>query len=88
MLGLPRTAITFEEVEPIPSSSFLGTSMRNVRCPLIVQWQDHGCPAKLRSGAAGLTGAVAVDDAALGEIVGRHLDVDPIARQHLDAVTP
>jgi len=35
---------------------------------------------------AGFAGAVAVDDAALGEIVGGHLEIDPVAGKNLDPV--
>ena len=40
-----------------------------------------------RLGAAGFAGAVAVHDAALREVVGRHFEFDPIAEKNLDSVT-
>ena len=36
--------------------------------------------------AAHFAGAVAIDDAALREIVGRHLEIDAVAKQNFDAV--
>jgi len=38
--------------------------------------------------AARFSGAVTVDDAALREIVRRHLEIDAVARQDLDPVAP
>jgi hypothetical protein len=37
-------------------------------------------------GAASLACAIPVDDAAFGEIVGRDLEIDAIARENLDAM--
>ena len=37
---------------------------------------------------ASFAGAVPVDDAALGEVVGGHLEIDPVAGEYLDAVAP
>jgi hypothetical protein len=38
--------------------------------------------------AASLACAIAVNDPALGQVVGRHFQVDPVARQNFDAVAP
>jgi hypothetical protein len=36
--------------------------------------------------AAGLSGAIAIDDSALGQIVRRDLKIDAVAGKNLDAV--
>jgi len=43
-------------------------------------------PRRLR--AAGFAGAIAVHDAAFGEVVGRHLEIDAVAGENLDPVAP
>jgi hypothetical protein len=41
---------------------------------------------RLFLGAAGFAGAVAVYDAPLGEVVGGHLQIDPVSGKNLDPV--
>ena len=37
-------------------------------------------------GAAGFAGAVAIHDASFGQIVGRHFEIDAVAKKNFDAV--
>jgi hypothetical protein len=69
-----------------PAATPAGSSKRH-RNPDGVTPRAAAELVRKRRGAARFAGSIPVHDAALREIVRRHLEIDPVPRENLDPVT-